>query len=70
VEILTNSEGNVIEIETLERQILSLVTRGFSVNEVQRRTGLRARSIRKLLENVRRKVEFAQMKGSENYDRY
>jgi DNA-binding CsgD family transcriptional regulator len=46
----------VIEIIHLERLALRLVTKGFGLVEISRRTRLSKKSVKKLLDNVSRKI--------------
>ena len=65
MENLRENAGLVIQIEILERQVVFFTTKGLSIAEINRRTGLNEKSITKLLENVSRKIEAARSVGRE-----
>lgn len=59
MENLNSQVGVVIEIRDLERQVMNLASKGFSLAEITQETGLSTRAVKKLLENMSRKIKSA-----------
>lgn len=66
MENLTSQTGVIIEIKDLEDQVMNLASKGFSLKEITQETGLSARAVKKLLENISRKIKSATATEKEN----
>ena len=59
MENLNSQVGVVIQIKDLENQVTILASKGFLLDEITQTTGLSAQSVKKLLENMSRKIKSA-----------
>lgn len=55
--VVNRPEKELIEIKILEGEVLSLAAQGFSAEEIAQLMGLNLKSIKKLLDNMSRKIE-------------
>jgi DNA-binding NarL/FixJ family response regulator len=60
-----SQDGCVIEISTLENVAVSLSIKGFSHDAIAFVLGLKVRSVKKLLENVHRKLDSIRSQNNE-----
>lgn len=66
MEDLNSRTGVVIEIKNLEDQTVNLASKGFSLNEISQEIGLSTRTVKKLLENMSRKIKTVTATEKEN----
>lgn len=66
MEDLNSRTGLVIEIKDLEDQVMNLASKGFSLKEISQEIGLSTRAVKKLLENMSRKIKTATATEKEN----
>lgn len=66
MENLTLQTGVIIEIKDLEDQAMNLASKGFSLKDISQEIGLSTRAVKKLLENISRKIKTATATEKEN----